>query len=145
MSANAQAQLDKWMGLFSLTHDQVMATYNPSPRAISEGGYYNLKPAHVIQTRDGIFYFQDGVLKLVHDSEPEEVTVTRQELLAVLGEPTANLASRAGKTSRLYVYPEKGFAFSASSSGIDFFDVFAPTDLDTFKATFFFDPGNFVR
>ncbi|MDA8286031.1 MAG: hypothetical protein M0Z42_22635 [Actinomycetota bacterium] len=91
------------------------------------------------------FYFRgpDLVMLYVDGSSLEHPSA--KAVVAKLGEPTATLRSRAGKASTLYLYPSRGFAYSACGDAFDFIEVFHPTTLERYQREIYQDPGHFVR
>jgi len=142
--------LEYWRGLQHLSEADVLAKYNPEPRAIERGvGYFGLTPATRIQTTDGHFYFRDDQPALLYLNEAAlergHGPSRRDTLLKALGEPEAVLASRAGRVNRQYIYPAQGIALSASADGIDFVELFPPTDLETYRQLYYKEPAPFTR
>jgi hypothetical protein len=76
-----------------------------------------------------------------------ETPFTRSELVEQYGEAEENLASRAGKLYRQYVYAKQGFAFSSSHKTDDvlLLEIFHPCTLEEYERNFYIPAGNFIK
>jgi hypothetical protein len=113
----------------------------------SASSYGSLTGVVELSNREGLFYFKEDRLILIHiHSKPFLARLNGKTLLADLGSPAADLPSRAGKGFSQYVFPERGIAFSSDSAGqVAFVEVFQPMPLDLYLAQIYIDPGPFVR
>ena len=110
--------------------------------------YEGLKKLHLLESEntDPIeVYFSGDKFALGYVEGPSLADGNKRELLAALGEPADKLASRAGKGSTIYVYPEKGLAFSAKGQELEFLEVFPPTTLAKYKKDIDREPPDFVK
>ena len=141
--------LDRWLQMRDVTEAEVLGRYTPPPAAITPNvSYFGLSPVTRVQTPDGDFHFQADRLVLLFLDDyvlQKGGKFTRDALLETLGTPAAVLQSRAGRPNKQYVFPEQGVTFSASSEGVDFVEIFPPTDLDTYRQTFYREPPAFRR
>jgi hypothetical protein len=89
------------------------------------------------------FFFRNGKLELIYISDATVLSVS--ELDAIVGDPAVKgtvLRSRAGKTSNLHVYADRGFAISKGKK-IDFIEIFRPTTQQDYEQTIYVAPGPF--
>ncbi|MBX0331307.1 hypothetical protein K2Z83_27020 [Oscillochloris sp. ZM17-4] len=95
----------------------------------------------------GEFYFRDGHFVLIYIGHPDKAypQLTRDTLAEHFGEPVTFLRSRAGKQHRLYLYPDKGVAFSAGVREVGFVEIFHPSSLEQYQSQFYLNPGKFIR
>ncbi|WP_211236752.1 hypothetical protein [Sporocytophaga myxococcoides] len=82
----------------------------------------------------GYFYFDGNKLVMIYISDEERLgNMSFDKIKSDYG-AGHRLSSRAGKTSNLHAYPEKGFAVSATHGQIDFIEIFPSTTLDDYKS-----------
>jgi hypothetical protein len=97
----------------------------------------------------GRFYFHEAdetfVLLYIEQPGRDYPQLTSPALRKYLGEPAAELPSRAGPQHVQSVYPEQGMAFSADQQEVSFLEIFQPTTLETYQAQFYMNPGTFIR
>jgi hypothetical protein len=90
------------------------------------------------------FYFRDGRLALIYLSDAAALrTLELVALKADLGDDGAVLRSRAGKTSSLHVYANRGMAFSAGKK-LDFIEIFSPTTQQAYEQAIYVAPPAFA-
>jgi len=85
-------------------------------------------------TLPGYFYFDGDKLVMIYINDEKRLgNISFNKITSDYGQGH-RLSSRAGKTSNLYVYPEKGFAVSVTHGQIDFIELFPSTTLDDYKS-----------
>ncbi len=93
----------------------------------------DLSRVHNPDTLPGHFYFKGDKLAMIYiNDENRLANMSFKKITSEYGEGH-RLSSRAGKTSNLYVYPEKGFAISVTRGQMDFIEIFPSTTLDDYK------------
>jgi hypothetical protein len=101
-----------------------------------EVGYIKLKGLSRVHKEDvlpGYFYFEGDKLVMIYVNDESRLgNISFKKITTDYGNGH-RLSSRAGKTSNLYVYPEKGFAISVTHGQIDFIEIFPSTTLDDYK------------
>lgn len=136
------------LGLRDQSRKDVLARLQ-NPTVDEDRAYERLKGvAHVANTavHPGHFYFRGDKLVMVYISDHK--FLSHLSLAAVekeLGKPAKDLRSRAGKTARQYVWPEKGFALSVDGDAVDFIEAFPATTLQVYLDTIYEDPGAFTK
>ncbi len=85
-------------------------------------------------TLPGFFYFDGDRLAMIYISDEDRLKNMSFEKIKSDYGSGHRLSSRAGKTSNLMVYPEKGFAVSVTHGEIDFIEIFPSTTLDDYKS-----------
>lgn len=102
-----------------------------------EVSYIKLKGlarVHKPDTLPGFFYFDGDKLVMIYISDEDRLKDMSFEKIKSDYGSGDRLSSRAGKTSNLMVYPEKGFAVSVTHDQIDFIEIFPSTTLDDYKS-----------
>lgn len=136
------------LGLRDQSRKDVLARLQ-SPTVDEDRAYERLKGVAHVQNpavHPGHFYFRGDKLVMVYISDHK--FLSHLSLAAVekeLGKPAKDLRSRAGKTARHYVWPEKGFALSVDGDAVDFVEVFPATTLQGYLDSIYEDPGAFTK
>jgi len=89
------------------------------------------------------FFFRDAKLALIYLSDA--TALQELNIDSWKGNPSDEgtlLRSRAGKTSNLHVYADKGFAVSEGTE-IDFVEIFQPTTQQEYEQAIYDPPGPF--
>jgi hypothetical protein len=90
------------------------------------------------------FYFRNGRLVVIYLADAS--TIEEREIDAFKRDPADEgtvLRSRAGKTSNLHVYADKGLAVSVDRE-IDFIEIFQPMTQQEYEQTIYVAPGSFA-
>jgi hypothetical protein len=145
-------RLQTWLSLRGLTQEQLVAALQLDPsKAEPNRSYENLQnltdfhdPAH----HPASFYLRDDRAILMYLSDAAALQgLTELLFLQAWGKPALTLRSRAGKASSLYVYPERGVAFSSEQEDgpLDFLEIFAPMTAEDYRTQIYVDPGSFDK
>jgi len=140
--------LQEWVALLGALATEVRSKFAPSRfRYDPDSIYGGLTGVGLLSSKEGLFYFRDNRVILIHIHSKSMLTALNGDLLLEeLGTPAAQLSSRAGKGHRQFVYPERGIAISSDSQGrIAFIEIFEPMSLDNYLARIYVDPGPFVK
>ena len=131
----------------ALDKKQLILRIEATPAQIETLNYQRLHNLTTVQNRakhPATFSFQGERLVLILLSDPavlERFAIA--DLRALLTGQPAELRSRLGKTSTLYVYAELGVAFASrrnDSSKIQYVEVFQPQSIESYKSTIYQDP-----
>ncbi|MES2642792.1 MAG: hypothetical protein V4850_25135 [Myxococcota bacterium] len=100
----------------------------------------------------GTVFLDNGRVVLVHlyrgfnpPAAPTIFGAMRPQTLSAFESGATRLRSSAGKLFNHYVDPARGLAWSADEEEITSIEVFEPTDLESYKARFYEDPGPFYK
>jgi hypothetical protein len=153
MDEQALQLLQEWLSFRDLSLAELVARYPAAETTIAhDAGYANLKQLTRMgdfETTPGMFFFADEQLALFYVDGMNEALeqISLPDLLAYLGEPEAELSSRAGKQHTQYVYPQQGIAFAAveDEDEIAFLEIFPPTTLAEYEAQLYIEPAPFIR
>ncbi len=151
MKSKTVGLLEDWFALRDLSFTEALARFDVSAEDaeidLGYGDLENLTGLGDLPNHPGFFYFRDGSFVLFYVDKMDDVVddLQRQELLDFLGEPEAVWRSNVGKRQMMYVYAEKGIAFSASDDEVTFVEVFNPLSLAEYKAKFYVSPSDFAR
>ena len=151
MKSRTVSLLEEWLALRSLSFAEALTRFSVSAEdAEADLGYgelENLTGLGNLPNCPGYFYFRDGSFVLFYvDKMADEVDELQlQDMLDFLGEPQAVWRSNIGKLQMVYVYAEKGIAFSASDDEVAFVEIFNPLPLAEYEAKFYVNPSSFER
>jgi hypothetical protein len=137
--------LDGWIGLRDLSLREARERLGTDGEV---GRYERLKPVTRLHNPDvhpGHFYFDGDRQVMLYVGPAALEGVDPDELERALGGPGELLDSRAGKSSSLHVYPERGVAFSSDGHEVELLEIFAPTTLGDYRARIYEDPGTFIK
>lgn len=143
--------LESWMALRDLSMAEIRKRFAMAARHTTRDtdylGIEGLTELYNPDAHPAHFYFRDRkcVLLYLEDITPEVEALNPRALKAYLGTPAAVLSSRAGKQDALYVYPDKGVAFSAGSDHVSYLEVFPPATLEDYTARMYVTPPKFVE
>jgi hypothetical protein len=100
----------------------------------------------------GTVFLDNGRVILVHlyrgFNPPEAPTIfaaMRPQAFSAFQPGATRLRSSAGKLYNHYVDAGRGLAWSADEEEVTSIEVFEPTDLESYKARFYEDPGAFYK
>ena len=100
----------------------------------------------------GTVFLDNGRVVLVHlyrgfnpPAAPTIFGAMRPESFSAFQSGATRLRSSAGKLYNHYVAPGRGLAWSADEEEVTSIEVFEPTDLESYKARFYEDPGPFYK
>lgn len=151
MKQTLENALPTWKSYLSMNETEIRQRFPMEEAHIQRDGFYgNQKGLTVLYDPDtypGIFFLKNGQCLLFYASMDWETTdgLTYSNFIRLLGEPAADLPSRAGKLSSVYVFPEQGVAFSANGESVEFVEIFAPATLKDYQDRFYRKPGPFIR
>ena len=138
--------LDRWMALRGLTLDQARARLGvhgePDVR------YERLRPVWRLHNPDvhpGHFYFDGNRQVMQYVGAAGLEGVDPDELERRLGGPGELLRSRAGKSSVMHVYADRGAAFSSDGHEVELLELFPPTTFEDYRTRIYEDPGAFIK
>jgi len=144
--------VEELVGLRDLDRERLLSRVGIDESTVAEGysyeGLEDLAMVHDPDRHPGYFYFDDGDTVMIYVSDPDYLdSVTAETLIDTFGESPLSLRSRAGKSSRLAVYPSRGLAFSyrRESDPVEFLEVFPPTSAAEYEAEIYDDPGPFLK
>jgi hypothetical protein len=145
-----QGRLAQLQALLGTDQQAFIDRFGIQPEHIrSDAAYEGLKDVTEIHRPDHAelgparFFFRDGRLALIYLSDP--AAIPAPEIDAIKSDPSAKgtvLRSRAGKTSNLHVYAEKGVAISMGKQ-IDFIELFQPTTPQQYEQAIYVPIGPF--
>lgn len=140
--------LQSWIDLLGASPDQlrqklVQSRFHHDP----DSTYGALTHVALLSNKDGLFYFAEDRLVLIHiHSKPLLAKLNGRLLLSELGTPAANLRSPAGKGYGHYVFSDQGLALSIDAEGrVAFVEIFRPQSYEDYLAHIYDDPGPFVK
>ncbi|HPH96227.1 MAG TPA: hypothetical protein PKW33_06580 [Anaerolineaceae bacterium] len=150
MKQTPESALSTWKSYLGLSEAEIRQRFPMDECHVQRDGFYgNLKNLTVIynpETCPGIFYLKNDTCLLFYrqaDEDPDGMALA--DITPLLGEPAADLTSRAGKQSTLYVYPAQGVALSTRDGAVEFLEIFAPLTLKDYLTRFYRKPGPFIR
>lgn len=146
--ADPEFNLEPLLALQKLSRRQALERFSAAESDLEEADYEGMKGLAMLsneETDPVRLYFKGDRLAVAYVGSQALAEGTKREVLRSLGDGATQLASRAGKASTLYVFPEKGVAFSASGQELEFLEVFQPTTLERYKAEIYEEPGPFIR
>lgn len=118
------------------------------PQDLSEGVSYDkargLRRLHNPETHPASYYFRGDDLVVVHIDDPAFLLAfDPEEFRDALGPEEAELMSRAGPRSSLFVYATRGLAWSESSNAVDYVEIFPPMTVAGYVTSLYDEPGPF--
>lgn len=141
--------LEPLLELQTLSKDAAVARFKIEPGDIEKGVEYGkLKKLELLnndETEPTELYFRGGKLRLAYVGRTALADGNKAALFEALGETEHKLRSGAGKGATLYVYPEKGVAFSATGQRLDFLEVFPPCSFKDYESEVYEEPPRFIR
>ncbi|MES2642791.1 MAG: hypothetical protein V4850_25130 [Myxococcota bacterium] len=121
------------------------------PADLHRGDYGPSKGMEAIRPRPpigGTVFLENGRVVLVSlyrglkpPPEPTVFSSLNADELAATYPSAKALTSRSGNHFNHFVDPEAGVAWSAGEGSVTFMEVFAPTDLETYRRRFYQDPS----
>ena len=138
--------LDGWIALRELTLDQARRRLGVE----GEPGvrYERLRPVrrlHNPAVHPGHFYFDGDQQVMQYVGAAALADVDPDELERRLGGPGELLRSRAGKSSVMHVYADRGVAFSSDGHEVELLELFPPTTFEDYRTRIYEDPGAFIK
>jgi hypothetical protein len=138
--------LDGWIALRELTLDQAREKLGVD----GEPGvrYERLRPVrrlHNAAVHPGHFYFDGNHQVMQYVGAAGLEGVDPAELERRLGGPGEILHSRAGKSSVMHVYADRGVAFSSDGHEVELLELFPPTTFEDYRRRIYEDPGAFIK
>lgn len=146
----AQLTLHSLFALRQGSFAEIARRLGAGPEDLAEGVAYDkargLRRLHHPETHPARFYFRGDDLVVIHIDDPAFLlTFDPEEFRDALGLEDAELVSRAGPRSSLYVYAGRGLAWSESPEGVDYVEVFPPMTMASYLANLYDEPGPFGR
>ena len=138
--------LDGWIALRELTLDEARSRLGVE----GEPGvrYERLRPVrrlHNPAVHPGHFYFDGDQQVMQYVGAAALADVDPDELERRLGGPGELLRSRAGKSSVMHVYADRGVAFSSDGHEVELLELFPPTTFEDYRTRIYADPGAFIK
>jgi hypothetical protein len=143
-----QLDLEQLRSLLDLDEAALLDRLGVSPESVErEVRYEKLEDVDAVDPPDfpGTVFLRGGRVELVYVPRRALEGVSAAPLRAELGEPEAQLRSRAGKTYAQNVYPSAGVAFAAHGDELAYVEVFRPRSLDEYERDIYREPRAFIR
>ncbi len=141
--------LDAWRAMLDRSRDELMAELGAGDADVAPGvSYEGLKGVdriHVPSAHPGYFYVSPERVELIYVGEAGLQGVDGADLQGELGGPGEILRSRAGKRSKLHVYPDRGVAFAEQDGRVQILELFHPTTLAGYRDRIYVERGAFIR
>jgi hypothetical protein len=145
----AGVDLDAWRALLDRSREELMAELGAGEADVvpdvSYEGLRNVDRIHGASAHPGHFYVSPERVELIYVGEAGLEGVDPSELEAELGGPGEILRSRAGKRSKMHVYPERGTAFAEENGHVQILELFHPMTLAEYRDRIYVDRGAFIR
>lgn len=152
---SASPSLDAARALVGLDRATLLERIGASDADLHEGDYgpsAGLQAVEAPPPVAGTVFLDGERVVLVHlyrgFSPPAAATIfaaIRPDTLTATHPGATRLRSSSGKTHNHYVDPAGGVAWSAGEGEVTSIEVFAPTDLESYKKRFYEDPGPFYK
>jgi len=137
--------LDGWIALRDLSLDDIRSRVGVPGEEGRYEGLQGVRRLHNADVHPGHFYFDGERQVMLYVGRRALAGEDPAEWERALGGPGEELPSRAGKSSVMHVYPDRGVAFSSDGHAVELLEIFAPTTFDDYRARIYEDPGAFVK
>jgi hypothetical protein len=137
--------LDGWTALRDLSLDEARERLGDEGEEGRYEGMQGVRRLHNAEVHPGHFYFDGDRQVMLYVGPAALEGEDPRALERALGGPGERLPSRAGKSSVMHVYADRGIAFSSDGHAVELLEIFAPTTFEDYRARIHEDPGTFVK